>query len=61
MYWSVGFLVSVVLAAWAFFHIWQSPTETVTRVLWSLFVVVFPFFGTLIWFIAGPKAERSSE
>lgn len=61
MFWTVGFIVSVILTAWAFFHIWQSSTETVTRILWSLFVVVFPFFGTLIWFVAGPKAEARSE
>jgi len=58
MLWTVGFIVSIVFVVWAFYNIWRSQTETVTRILWSLFVLVFPVFGTLIWFIAGPKAEQ---
>lgn len=58
MYWTVGFIAGVLLSAWALFHIWQSSSDTAVRLVWSLFVLVFPFFGTLIWFIAGPKADR---
>lgn len=56
MYWWVGFTLSVVLAIWALSHIWRSQTDTLTRLFWSVFVLVFPFFGTLIWYIAGPKS-----
>jgi hypothetical protein len=59
MDWTVGLFISVVLAAWALVNIWGAETERGAKIAWSIFVLVFPIFGTLIWYFAGPKREQA--
>ena len=56
---TLGFLLSVAIATWALVNIWSSSTETGSRLAWSLFVLIFPFVGTLVWYFAGPKRIQS--
>ncbi len=47
----------LVLAAdvWAIMNILQSDEQTVTKVVWTILVIVLPILGLIIWYFAGPK------
>lgn len=50
-------LVHVVVAIWAIINIIGSGTTTLKKVLWTLFVLLFPLVGLIVWFFAGPKSS----
>lgn len=41
---------------WAIINIAQAGIDTAKKVLWILLVLLFPFLGLLIWYLAGPKS-----
>ena len=48
-------LLHLVVAIWAIIKILGSGASTLSKVLWTLFVLVFPVIGLIVWFFAGPK------
>jgi len=56
-YGIVGIL-HLVIAVWAILNILQSGASTGAKVLWTLFVLVFPLIGLIVWFFIGPKTTR---
>lgn len=51
-------LILLALVIWAIVSVLQSRATTGRKVLWILFVVLFPFFGFLIWLLFGPRSWR---
>ncbi len=47
----------LILAAdvWAIINILQSDENTVTKVVWTILVIVLPILGLIIWYFAGPR------
>jgi hypothetical protein len=43
------------LVVYALVQIFGSNADTGSKILWTLLVGLFPLFGLIIWFIAGPK------
>ncbi|WP_409432249.1 PLD nuclease N-terminal domain-containing protein [Litorimonas sp. RW-G-Af-16] len=50
-------LIHLVLAIWAIINIFGSTASTLKKVLWTLFVLIFPLIGLIVWFFAGPKSN----
>lgn len=50
-------LIHIVVAIWAIFNIIGSGASAVSKILWTLFVLVFPVIGLIIWFFLGPKSN----
>jgi hypothetical protein len=36
----------------------QSHASTGSKVLWTVFIIVLPLLGLLIWFFLGPRSAR---
>lgn len=50
-------LVWTVLVIWAVINIIGSSASGLAKILWSLFVIVFPLLGMIVWFFVGPKSS----
>lgn len=48
-------IVWLALAVWAGLNVIQSGAETLSKVLWIVGLIVFPFVGFIVWFFAGPR------
>jgi hypothetical protein len=48
-------LIHLVLAIWAIIRIIGSAATPPSKILWTLFVLIFPLIGLIVWFFAGPK------
>lgn len=57
MYSIIGLLV-LVLDIFAIVKIIQSSASGSEKILWILGVLIFPFVGMIIWFIAGPGGKK---
>lgn len=56
---GIGFLIALVLALWAVFHIIQNEdTPPFFKATWTVFVLFVPYLGFLIWLFFGPRARR---
>ena len=49
-------LLHLVLAIWAILHIIKSSAPDIHKVMWTLFVLLFPLIGLIVWFLVGPKS-----
>jgi len=49
-------LIWLVLVIWAVINILSSGASTLAKILWTLFVVIFPVVGFIVWFFVGPKS-----
>ena len=52
-------VLHLIVAVWAIINIVGSGASTVSKVLWTLFVLLFPLIGLIVWFFAGPKSSTS--
>ena len=57
MTYSILGLLHLIIAVWAVFNILGSSASGISKILWTLFVVIFPVVGLIIWFLAGPKSS----
>lgn len=55
---SLGALVVLALSLWAIISIVGSDATTGRKVLWCLFVLVFPVVGFIVWLVAGPRSGQ---
>lgn len=49
-------IIHLIVAIWAIMNIVQSGASTLAKVLWVLFVLLFPLVGLIVWFLVGPKS-----
>ncbi|BBU54732.1 hypothetical protein KU6B_09970 [Mameliella alba] len=55
---GLGGLILLGLAVWAIVNIINSGASTGGKVLWTLFVLLLPLLGFIVWLIAGPRSTR---
>lgn len=55
---GIGGLILLGLSLWAIISIIGSSASTGAKVLWCLFILILPILGLIIWFFAGPRANR---
>lgn len=57
---GLGFLLSLLLALWAIYHIAGSKsTPPFFKAVWTLAVLFMPLLGFLFWLLFGPRAKRA--
>lgn len=52
---GVGGMILLALDLWALISIIGSNATTGRKVLWSLFVILLPLLGFIVWFFIGPR------
>jgi len=50
-------ILHLVVAIWAIINIIGSGSFVLGKVLWTLFVLLFPIVGLIAWFFIGPKSS----
>lgn len=55
-----GFFGLLILIAdiWAILNIAQARVDTVNKLLWILAIIFLPLLGVIIWWLAGPRADK---
>jgi hypothetical protein len=51
-------LIHLILVVWAVVSITQSNTSTGGKVVWIVFILIFPLLGFIIWLLFGPRSAR---
>ncbi len=49
-------LIVLVLDIYAIVQVLGSTTTPLKKILWSLFILVAPVLGLLVWYLAGPRS-----
>ncbi|QPM92063.1 PLDc N-terminal domain-containing protein [Pseudooceanicola algae] len=49
-------LIVLVLDIYAIFQVLTSSASVLSKVLWTLLILVLPVLGFIIWLLAGPRA-----
>jgi uncharacterized membrane protein len=52
-------IIHIIAVIWAVLSILKSGASTGGKILWSLFVLILPVVGLIIWFLVGPKGKVS--
>lgn len=52
-------LLHIILAVWAIINILTSSASNGAKILWTLFVLLFPLIGLIVWFFIGPKSGKN--
>jgi hypothetical protein len=52
---GILYLLGVAFAIWAIIEIVGSGAPTLHKTLWTVFVLVLPVLGFIIWFFTGPR------
>jgi hypothetical protein len=55
-YYGIGGLIVLILDIWAIISIINSSDDMLSKVIWTLVVLVFPLLGFILWFFFGPKS-----
>lgn len=50
-------LIVLALDIWAIVNVVGSGASTVSKILWSLGIIVFPLVGFIVWLLAGPRGN----
>lgn len=58
-----GFFGLLLLIAdiWAIVNVFGSDRGTGAKVLWILFILLFPLLGFLVWLLFGPRTVKSGR
>ena len=52
-------LVILVLDIWAIVKIWTSGASGLSKIIWTLVILILPVVGFIIWLIAGPRGPAA--
>ncbi len=50
-------IVILILDIWAIYSVLTSGVPTVSKLLWTIGILVFPVVGFIVWILAGPKGN----
>lgn len=50
-------LLLLIADIWAIVNTIQSAASTGAKVLWTVFIIIAPLLGLIVWFFAGPRSE----
>lgn len=48
-------LLHLIVAIWAILSVIGSRAGNGEKIVWTLFVLLFPLIGLIVWFLVGPK------
>lgn len=48
-------LILLVLDVWAILKVFQSSASDGKKVFWTVFILLLPLLGLIVWYVAGPK------
>jgi len=57
-YATFGFILALILALWAVFHVAQSQKRPLSKAIWIAVVLFIPYLGFLAWLLFGPRSGR---
>lgn len=52
-----GFLL-LIADVWAIVNVFQSDRGTGAKVAWTVFIIILPLLGFLVWLVFGPRSAR---
>jgi phospholipase D-like protein len=52
-------LLLLIADVWAIVNIFQSGASTERKVIWTVVVILAPFFGFIFWLLLGPRTGRA--
>ncbi len=55
-YGLLGFII-LILDIFAILKIMESGASTVKKLVWILVILLLPFIGLVIWWLAGPRSR----
>ncbi len=53
-------LLILIANVWAIINVFQSGSSTGAKVLWTVFILILPVLGLIVWFFAGPRGAAAS-
>lgn len=56
---SIFGIIILVLDLIALFSVWGSGASTVSKLVWTLVILVLPVIGLIAWFFIGPKRGKA--
>lgn len=54
---SILGLIILILDVWAILNILNSPRDLMTKLMWSVLILILPVIGFIIWYLLGPKGS----
>ena len=54
----IGILWTI-FTIWGLFNVWTSGEETLSKILWSLAMLIFSVLGVIAWYFFGPKSRTA--
>ena len=52
-------IIVLIADVWAIVNIFQSSADTGKKVIWTVFVILLPVLGFILWYFLGPKTGRA--
>jgi hypothetical protein len=56
------FIIGIIILGldiWAIINIFQAPgASAVSKLMWTLLILILPVIGLIIWWFAGPRAPQ---
>ncbi|OCC22767.1 hypothetical protein MB02_15270 [Croceicoccus estronivorus] len=52
-------IVVLVLDIWAIVSVLGSGSSGMSKLLWTIGIIVFPVVGFIVWYLAGPKGRAA--
>lgn len=53
-------IIILIADVYALYNIITSSASTLSKVIWSLVVLILPVLGFIAWLIAGPRASKTA-
>lgn len=54
-------LILLIADIWAIVNVFGSDRGTAAKVLWILFILLFPLLGFLVWLLFGPRTVKTGR
>jgi hypothetical protein len=51
-------IIHLALVIYAALQIFNSPADTVKKIIWIVIVAIFPLVGLIVWFFIGPGTPK---
>lgn len=51
-------LILLIACVWAIIQTFQSNASTGSKVFWTVFILILPLIGLIVWFFAGPRSRK---
>jgi hypothetical protein len=50
-------LIWLIVVIWAIIKVADSAASSLSKAIWIVVVLAFPFLGLILWFLFGPKSN----